>query len=218
MANLKVLKILLVDDHASYRELLFERLRGEIDLDVVGMAKDGDEALALAKGEQPDLIVFDVDMPGLNCFDAARRIRSHLSDVRLMFLSAFAYDHYIEQALSVGALAYLTKSESADRIVDAIRNAAQDRSTFSPEVRERIILDAKGAHLLETSKASVLTQREKEVLGYIARGLSKKEIASVMKVGVKTVEKHAENLMSKLGIHDRVELALYAVREGLANL
>ena len=105
-----------------------------------------------------------------------------------------------------------------EREIAAVAEVARDRSFFSEDVRERIVVDSDGARLAPgRTRGTLLTPREKEVLGYIAKGLSKKEIAGFMNVGVKTVEKHAENLMAKLGIHDRVELALYAVREGLVK-
>lgn len=215
---MSTLKILLVEDHALVREMLQNRLQQEEDFEVVGAASNGEEALEIASHTEPDILMMDIDMPGMNCFEAARRIVSYRPTVRLVFLSAYTHDHYIEQALSVGALGFITKGEPPARIVNAIHEVAADRAFFSDQVRERIVFDAKETRLTpQSSKGKKLTARELEVLSYIARGHSKKEIALLLHVGVKTVDKHTENLMRKLGIHDRVELARYAIREGITQ-
>ncbi len=211
-------RILLVDDHELIRRLLSERLRLEEKLEVVATARSADDAIFRASEHRPDVILMDIELPGLNCFDAARRIRSALPDVRFIFLSAYSSDHYIEEALRVGASAYLTKDESAEKIIAAIHEVVESRSVFSDEIAERLVYDRNQPSIRPSmSKASSLTVREKEVLGYIATGMAKKRIATVMNVGVKTVEKHTENLMSKLDIHDRVDLARYAIREGITR-
>jgi DNA-binding NarL/FixJ family response regulator len=213
------IRILIVDDHALVRDSLSECLRKEPDIDVVGTAGTADEALDRLRQCDPQIILMDIDMPGLICFDAAREIASQRPDVRIVFLSAFLNDWYIEQALRVRARGYLTKHEPPDRIAAAIREVAAGGACFSPPVRSRIVVDSEGAKLGETAKSrtSTLTTREVEVLRYIARGLAKKQIASLMHISVKTVDKHSVNLMTKLDIHDRVELARFAIREGLAE-
>ncbi len=213
------IKILLVDDHALVREMLCERLQREPSFVIVGTASNADEAVAQALKNRPDIVIMDIDMPGLICFDAARTITTAQPEVRLIFLSAFVHDHYIEQALSVGALGYLTKGEPPGRVVAAIREVAANRAHFSDEVQARLVFDSDGTRLARKgkSRASTLTPREIAVLRYVARGLAKKQIAGIMHVGIKTVDKHTENLMRKLDIHDRVELARFAIREGLAE-
>ncbi|MCA9298565.1 MAG: response regulator transcription factor [Phycisphaerales bacterium] len=214
---MSTIRVLLVDDHALLRDTLASRLEAEADMSVVGVAETADEALDRIQTCSPDIILMDIDMPGRICFDVARTIVARLPDVRLIFLSAYFHDHYIEEALRVKALGYLTKRESVDRIVDAIRDVMNDRVCFSEEIQGRIEFAEGETRLSGRSRASTLTGRQVEVLRYIARGLSKKEIASLMHVSVKTVEKHTDALMSKLNIHDRVELARYAIREGLAE-
>lgn len=212
-------RVLVVDDHALVRGTLSERLEREPMITVVGTAADAETAIDLARRVEPEIILMDIDMPGRSCFDAARTISAAQPDIKFIFLSAFTSDLYIEQALRVGALAYLTKGETPEQLVRAILSVAEGKSYFSQEVRERIVLDSGSARLSATAstRTATLTQRELEVLRYISRGLAKKEIAQTMHISVKTVDKHASNLMDKLDVHDRVELTRLAIREGLTE-
>ena len=212
-------RIVVADDHALVRGALAERLRREPEFEVVGTAGTADEAIELAMQLQPHVVLMDIDMPGLICFDAARTMMTTSPEVRVIFLSAFIHDWYIEQALAVKARGYITKREPPERVVSAIREVAAGGAFFSDEVRSRLVVDSSGAKLAEESKsrASTLTSREVEVLRYIAKGLSKKEVAQTMHLSVKTIDRHCANLMQKLDIHDRVELARFAIREGLAE-
>ena len=213
------LSILLVDDHALVRETLRARLDSETNMRVVGVAENAADAITQVMRLKPDIILMDIDMPGLLCFDAARTIKKESPHTRIIFLSAFFHDDYIEQALAVEAAAYVTKNEPPESLLKAIRNAGSNRVYFSPEVQARLVVNGSGVKLSHKghSRASTLTRREVEVLRYIARGLSKKEIARTMHLGVKTIEHHSSSIMNKLDIHDRVELARYAIREGLAE-
>ncbi|MCC7292178.1 MAG: response regulator transcription factor [Phycisphaerales bacterium] len=216
---MNTIRILVVDDHALVRSMLADRLKREPGIEVTGAAGTADEAFDLVLKTSPDVVLMDIDMPGLICFDAARRMTAARPSTRILFLSAFTHDHYIEQALSVGALGYITKTEPPDVIVSAIRKVSENISYFSEAVRNRIVSDERGVRLAAQpqTRASKLTSREVEVVRYLARGLSKKEIAQVMHLSIKTVDKHTCNLMDKLDIHDRVELARFAIREGLAE-
>lgn len=215
--------ILLVDDHALFRESLGQLLEAEQDFKVIGTVGDAEKALQEVLDCGPDIVLMDIDMPGLICFDAAYRIAGLRPATRIIFLSAFFHDHYIEEALRVKARGYLTKSEPLGQVVKAIRIVAGGRVYFSPEVQSRIVADKGGVRLAvdeqkpPRTRMSTLSAREIEVLRYLARGMSKKEIASTMHISLKTVEGHAEKLMSKLDIHDRVELTRFAIREGLAE-
>lgn len=213
------IKILLVDDHELVRGALAARLQREPDLHVVGTAATADEAIAKAIESSPDVIVMDIDMPGLNCFDAARTIASVRPEAAVIFLSAFTHDRYVEDALRVNARGYLTKRVSPETVVKAIREVASGGAYYSEEVQARIVVGSRGATLSpqQTSRVSTLTNRELEVLGYIAKGMSKKEIARVTHLSVKTVDRHCANLMTKLDIHDRVELARFAIREKITQ-
>ncbi len=213
------IRILIVDDHALVRGAVRERLSRETDMSVVGTAGTADEAIEKTMDSKPDVVLMDIDMPGLIPFDAARRIVDFQLGARIIFLSAFCHDRYIEQALQAKASGYITKREPPEVVVTAIREVAAGGAFFSEEVRSRIVIDSGSIKLAERSKTrvSTLTPREHEILQYIARGLAKKEIAATMDLSVKTIDRHAANLMAKLGIHDRVELTRFAIREGMAR-
>jgi DNA-binding NarL/FixJ family response regulator len=213
------IRVILADDHALVRSTLAEWLRTQSDLKVDAQVNNADDAVNEAIRLAPNVVVLDIDMPGLSCFDAARTIRSRLPQTKIVFLSAFLHDRYIDEALRCGASAFLTKGESPQKVAEAIRTVANGGAFFSPEVQGRMVIDSGGVRLADgpTTRVQTLTQRELEVLRYIARGMSKKEIANVMHLSVKTVDNHSTSLMSKLDIHDRVELARFAIREGLAE-
>ncbi|RKY21605.1 MAG: DNA-binding response regulator [Planctomycetota bacterium] len=214
-----VIGVLLVDDHALLRESLADRLATEPGLKVLGTASGAEDALELLDELRPDVVLLDIDMPGTSCFDAARSIRSRQPQARVVFLSAFSNDRYIESALEAHATGYVTKDERPSVVIQAVRSAAADVAYFSPKIQARLVVDTDGLHLTggSASRSSLLTLRELEVLRQLSRGLSKKEIATLLDLSVKTVSRHAENLMAKLDIHDRVELARFAIREGLAE-
>ncbi|MDH3628608.1 MAG: response regulator transcription factor [Acidobacteriota bacterium] len=211
--------VLLVDDHSLVREMLVDRLSREQDIQIVGTASNGDDAIVRAGESQPDIVLMDIDMPGTHCFSAARQIRQQCPETRVLYLSAFFNDRYISDALESEGTGYITKDEPPEIVLKAIRLAASGMAYFSPRVQERLVIDETGMSLGDgtRTKASTLTQRELETVRYIARGMSKKEIAALIKVSVKTVEMHTQNAMNKLDIHDRVDLARYAIREGLAQ-
>ena len=213
------IRILIVDDHALLRRALGERLQREPGFAVVGNVSNADEAIETATKNHVNVILMDIDMPGLSCFDAARRILLLRPETRILFLSAFSRDQYIEQALAVKAGGYLTKCDPPEVVLAAIREVASGGVYFSDEIRSRIVVQETGVKLASKphSRLSKLTVRELEVLRYIASGMGQKEIAATMNVSVKTVDNHSANLMGKLDIHDRVELTRFAIREGLAE-
>lgn len=218
-AGCPVIRIVLADDHALVRRSVAALLRTHPEFDVVADVSTTDAAVAACSTHQPDVLLLDVDIPGIESFEAARRATSASPVTKVVFLSAFTHDRYIEAALEAGAMGYVTKSEPPEQLVGAIRAVVGGDCYFSPDVRRRLVVDEHGASLsLEVkSRSSTMTPREVEVLRYIARGLSKKQIASLMQLSVKTVENHAANLMTRLGIHDRVELTRFAIREGLVE-
>lgn len=211
--------VILADDHAMLRTTLANCLDGAPDMKVLASVGDADTALTEALKHKPDVLVLDIDMPGLVSFDAARTVRARCPQTRIIFLSAFFHDRYIERALAVEASGYVTKNEPPASLIQAIRSAISGASYYSPQVLSRIVITPEGAMLPadRRSRASALTQRELEVLRYLTRGLAKKEIANVMHISVNTVNRHSDSLMSKLDIHDRVQLAGFAIREGLAE-
>jgi DNA-binding NarL/FixJ family response regulator len=211
-----LVRILLVDDHALMRSTLAAWLSADGGFEVVAEACDGGDAIQKAILHRPHIVLFDIDMPGISCFEAAKAIRARVPETKIVFLSAFAHDNYIEQALTCEARGYLTKGQSPKAISDAVRQVAGGSTSFAPEVQSRLLIDSDGVRLgTSITRNSLLTPRELEVLKYLASGLSKKEIASTMDLSVKTVDNHSTSLMTKLDIHDRVDLARYAIREGI---
>lgn len=220
--NNRTITVVMADDQPMVRQPLAAWLKQAGDVKVLAEVSNADDAVAAAIRERPDIVLMDIDMPGLLAFDAVRTIKSRCPRTRVVVLSGFFHDKYIEDALSAEASGYITKGEEPAVVLSAIRTVAGGGVYFSPQVQDRLVIDAGGVHLAAgagegATRASTLTSRELEVLRYIARGLSKKDIAAIMHLSVKTVDNHSTSLMSKLNIHDRVELARYAIREGLAE-
>ena len=208
-------KILLADDHAFLCEMLQFRLE-EAGMKVVAKVHDAAAAVAAARRLEPEVAVLDIDMPGLSVFDALLQMRSEQPGMRAILLSAHVNDHLVSRALAVEVRGYLRKTESLATIVEAVRRVAAGRVFFSADVRKRIVVHGARADCSQPrSRIATLTPREVEVLGYIARGLSKKEISGLLNRSVKTVDQHCTNLMTKLEIHDRVRLTRFAIREGI---
>jgi DNA-binding NarL/FixJ family response regulator len=209
--------LLIADDHELLRDMLARRLGEEPDLQVVGAAGDASTALTESLKLQPDLVLMDIDMPGLSVFEAARRIKDRLPDTRIMFLSAYVQDGFIAQALEIRASGYLTKGHTPEYLIACIRKALRGSTCFSPEVESRLEIGSAGVRLAlkRRCRLELLTEREKQVLSYLARGMSKKEIARLDSTSVKTVDHHCQHIMEKLDLHDRVALTRFAIREGL---
>jgi DNA-binding NarL/FixJ family response regulator len=212
-----VAKILLVDDHAMVRDMLKRQIDAEAGMQVVVAAADMGEAVLRAEGVDLDLAVLDIEMPGLSVFEGVGILRQSHPGLRVMFLSGFHSDRNIQRALEVRACGYASKSEPLPNLIAAIRSVAEGQSYFSPQVQARLIADGlQCASEATCTRLETLTKRELEILGYLARGWSKKEIANTTGTSVKTVEQHCSNIMAKLDIHDRVKLARFAIQEGVS--
>lgn len=209
--------VLLVDDHALLRDMFQDQL-GARGFDVVTTG-DTEEAVALAVETRPDVVVLDIEMPGRSTFDIARLLQTASPGTKVVFLSAFVRDAYIEQALAARASGYLCKCEPLDEIVRGIEAAAQGGTYFAREVLRRIVIDGSHARLADppATRSSLLTDREREVLRHVARGRSQRQVAQLLGISVKTVQHHLASIMDKLEIHDRVELAHFAIREGIVE-
>lgn len=211
--------IVLADDHALVRETLRSRLDVEAGFSVVGVAAHADDAVGLCVQQRPNVLLLDLDMPGPCSFSAARLVQQQAPATRIVFLTSHCQDQHIEQAMATEVSGLVTKNEPPERLVEGIRTVARGGVFFSSEVLSRLASNEYGKRAAGNgrSRFSSLTPRELEVLRQIAQGMSKKEIARTMHIGVKTVEHHTCNLMGKLDIHDRVKLALFAIREGLVE-
>jgi DNA-binding NarL/FixJ family response regulator len=219
MAEDRPIRVFLTDDHAVFRESLACHLAQYPNIEIVGEAPHAKACVEKLEGCRPDVILMDINMPGLNPFAAVSLLTSHDSSVRVLFLSALCSDVLIKQAIDARAWGYVTKSQSTTMVHEAICSVHAGRPYYSPEIRSRLVHDARGVHLAEGAcmKACLLTARQIELLGYLAQGKSTHDIADLMCISCKTVENHKSNLMNRLGIHDRVELARFAIREGLAS-
>ncbi|MFD4033341.1 response regulator [Streptomyces sp. NPDC058637] len=209
-------RILLADDHALVRRGVRLILDGEPDLQVVAEAGDGAEAVELARAEQPDLAILDIAMPRLTGLQAARELSRVMPGLRILMLTMYDNEQYFFEALKSGASGYVLKSVADRDLVEACRAAMRDEPFLYPGAVTALIrnyLDRvrEGGDV----PARAITDREEEVLKLVAEGHSSKEIADLLVISAKTVERHRANILQKLGLRDRLELTRYAIRAGL---
>jgi DNA-binding NarL/FixJ family response regulator len=215
---MKRITVLLAEDHTIVREGFRKMLELEDDLEVVGEAPNGRQAVALAKKLHPAVVLMDIAMPLLNGLEATRQIRKTLPAIKVLMLSAHNDDAYVANAIAAGAAGYLLKQTSAHEVCRAIREVHQGKTFFSAAISRRF--DRLNPPLPDHAKMSGKdgvqpTSREMEVLQLIAEGKANKEIAGELGIGMKTVEKHREHLMQKLDIHDTAGLTRYAISAGI---
>lgn len=209
-------RILLADDHALVRRGVRLILENEPDLTVVAEAGNGAEAIELAKAERPDLAILDIAMPRLTGLQAARELTRLLPDLRILILTMYDNDQYLFEALKVGASGYVLKSVADRDLVEACRATMRGEPFLYPGAVTALIRSyVEMARDKETLPAKAVTPREEEILKLVAEGHSSKEIADMLVISVKTVERHRANLLQKLGLRDRLELTRYAIRVGL---
>ncbi len=211
-------RVLLADDHVLVRRGLRLILDSEPDFTVVAEAGDGVEAVALARDREIDLAVLDVAMPRMTGLDAAREMSRRSPALRILILSMYDNEQYFFKALEAGAAGYVLKSDADQDLVDACRAAVRGESFIYPDaltalMREHLQRAARGERLPE----SVLTPRESEIVKLIAEGCSSREIAALLVISVKTVERHRENVLQKLDMRDRTQLTRYAIKTGLVE-
>lgn len=209
-------RILLADDHALVRRGVRLILDNEPDLTVVAEASDGAEAIEMAREERPDLAILDIAMPRLTGLQTARELSRLQPELRILILTMYDNEQYLFEALKAGAAGYVLKSVADRDLVEACRAAMRDEPFLYPGAINTLIrsyLDrARDGGALP---AKAITDREEEILKLVAEGHSSKEIARILVISVKTVERHRANLLHKLGLKDRLELARYAIRAGL---
>lgn len=209
------IRIVLADDHRVVREGVRDRLAAEADLDVVGEAADGNAALALVRRLQPDVVVLDVEMPGMTGVEVARAIRDEGLSSRVLVLSGYDDAEYVGAFLDAGAAGYLTKDESLRSIVEAVRGvAAGEDGWLSRRITARV-LDLRRAPTEADETPGGLTPRETEVLALVARGRTNADAAAELFVSEHTVRNHLANVYAKLGVSNRAEATAWAWRTGL---
>jgi DNA-binding NarL/FixJ family response regulator len=210
--------VLLVDDHMIVREGIRALLEAEGDIEVVGEAQTGRQAVQLTKRLRPDVVVMDIGMPLLNGLEATRQILKALRATRVLILSAHSDDEYIRQAVILGAAGYLIKETSANLLSEAIREIEKGNTFFSPSIASRLqclSLESPEECVGLRRKKAGLSSREVEVLQLVAEGKANKQVARELGISIKTVEKHRQHLMSKLDLHDTAGLTRYAIAAGI---
>jgi DNA-binding NarL/FixJ family response regulator len=210
-----VTRILIADDHPIVRSGLTKVLDAQPDLAVVAEASDGAEAVEKALAEDVHLAILDVSMPRLTGIQAARELTKRKPELRVLMLSMYDSEQFLYESLRAGASGYVLKSEADTDIVDAVRRTMRGQSFLYPSAIATIVRDYVERGRGDDEQFDVLTPRELEVLKLIAEAHSSKEIAKELVISVKTVERHRQNILDKLGMSDRVELTRYAIRRGL---
>jgi DNA-binding NarL/FixJ family response regulator len=212
------IKVLLADDHNVVRHGLRVLLEAESDITIVGEAETGRQALQLVLKLQPDVVVMDVAMPLLNGLEATRQILKEAPATRVLILSSYSDDEYVQQVTEAGAAGYLLKQTAAADLIRAIHEAKKGNAFFSPAIAKRLIENYRESFLrgsTDNTRAERLTSRETEVLQLVAEGKVNKQIARELCLSIKTVEKHRQQLMNKLKIHDVAGLTRYAISKGI---
>jgi DNA-binding NarL/FixJ family response regulator len=215
---MKKIAVLLAEDHQIVREGLHSLLKHEHDIEVIGEAETGRQALALVKKLRPAVVVMDIAMPRLNGLEATRQIRKDFPETKVIILSAHSDDAYVDQVIELGAAGFLLKQASSHSLALAIREVQKGGKFFSPGVMQRLRRrdqQSQDRHGKIKKRSIRLSSREVEVLQLIAEGKANKQVAVELGVSFKTVDKHRQHLMSKLNIHDIAGLTRYAIAEGI---
>ncbi len=210
------IKILVVDDHAIMRDGIRALIDLHDDIEVVGEASDGKEAIEKVRELAPDVVIMDIAMPGMDGLEAARRIRKRNPEVKVLVLTQHDHKEYVLSAIKVGVAGYLPKRAVSSELVSAIRAVHRGESFLYPSAATALIQDylRKG----EVEPYDYLTEREREILKLIAEGHTSREIANKLYISLKTVQGHRAKIMEKLDIHNRTELIKYAIRKGLVSM
>lgn len=215
---MKKITVLLADDHTVVRQGLRSLLTAESDIEVIGEAENGRQAVQLTRRLLPDVLVMDIAMPKLNGLEATRQIVRDSPATKVLILSSYSDDEYVHQLTEAGAAGYLIKQTAANDLILAVRETFRGNAFFSPTISKRL-LDRYRQSFLEGSpvkkRGPRLTPREMEVLQLVAEGYVNKQIASELSISIKTVEKHRQQVMDKLNIHDVAGLTRYAIANGV---
>jgi len=216
-----IIKVLVVDDQALLRTAFASLINAEDDLEVIGNAADGRQAVELASSLAPDVVVMDVRMPGMDGIDATRLITAERSPAtRVLILTTFDLDEYVFEALRAGASGFALKSRPLEELLTAIRTVATGEALLAPSVTRRLI-----AHFTQAERTprraprglDELTERERQVLALVARGLSNAELAETLHVSLPTAKTHVSRILTKLGARDRTQLVVLAYESGLVT-
>lgn len=214
--NSQKIRLIIADDHDLVREGIHSRLVTEANIDVVGEAKNGREAIELCGLHEPDLLLLDISMPELNGLEAARIIRQDMPDVKILFLSVYDNEEYVQEALRIGANGFVLKDVSKAEMLNAIRMASQGATYLGPKLSKSLSQSMGAATNGQPCVSDYgLTNREKQVLSAISKGMPNKQIAEDMKISVRTVESHRMSIREKTGGGNAVMLTKIATELGL---
>jgi NarL family two-component system response regulator LiaR len=214
MKSTDSIRVLLVDDHNVVRSGLATFLRAYEDLELVGEAKNGKEAVNFCRQQQPDVILMDLMMPIMNGISATRAILADYPDIKIIAMTSFDEANLVNEVLGAGAMSYLLKNITAEELVKAIRDAVSGRSTLSPEAARVLIESTR----ITKQPASDLSEREMEVLRLVVQGKSNQQIADILVITIATVKAHISNILSKLQVSSRSEAISYAIKHKIVSL
>lgn len=216
------IRVLLVDDHVLFRKGLASLMALRPELEVVGEAGDGEEALAKARELKPDLVLMDINMPGRNGLEATRLIRADLPAVRVVMLTVSEQEEDLYEAIRAGAQGYLLKNLRPESLFEMIQDAMRGEAPISPGIAAKILAELgrsreRGREDVQPDESALLTQREREILNLVVDGASNKEIAQRLHITEGTVKNHLHHILEKLHLENRVQITAYALRKGLVT-
>ena len=213
-------RVIIADDHAIVREGVRIILEGQPDIEVVGEATEGRDAINKALQLQPDVVIMDITMPGMSGLEATRQIKHQAPDIKILVLTMHESDEYFFQILNAGASGYFVKGGSSKELISALRAVYQGNVYLYPSMAKKLVNDYLGRVVAGQDKDRYdgLTDREREILTLIAEGRTNQEIADMLTLSVSTVQTHRARIMAKLGLHSRTELVKYAIQHGFIAL
>jgi len=212
------IRVLIADDHAIVREGLRSLVRSFADLDLVGEATNGFDAVDKARQTKPDVILMDLVMPKMNGVDAILEIKKENPGARILVLTSFSEDDKVFPAIKAGASGYLLKDSSAEVLIQAIRDIANDLSWLDPTIARKVIREFKSPSEKARQEEESLTERELEILRMVARGMTNREISDQLFISEQTVRGHVSHILSVLHVSNRTQAALHAIRKGIASI
>jgi two-component system, NarL family, response regulator NreC len=218
---MKRIRIIFADDHAIVRNGLRTLFRSSNEFSIVGEASDGVTAVELASEKKPDVAILDISMPNLSGIEATRMIKQNHPDMKVLILTVHEDEAYVYQVIRAGANGYILKNAEKNEILTAVRTVYANETFFSPGI-SRLMIDkfisrARAEHQEDAQHPSNLSKREQEVLRYISRGLTNREIADKLSLSLNTINTHRANIMQKLNIHDTANLVRYALEKGITS-